>query len=329
MNASVEPQFTALAEQKHASPVSPWPRYLAVLLIVQLLLAIGIYAYQRNAQPHINAQPLLGINLDDADKLVISDASQQVVLQKSGAAWQLPELQQLPVDAAKLNSLLDKIKGTKLTWPITTTASSHERFEVADNKFQRRVQIIQGDKTLAEILLGTSPGFKKVHVRRAGEDAVYAVELSSFEFAVGNNDWLDKNLLAADGPTNIQGQDYVLQKEGDNWRFADAAETKLDASKVKTLVDALSGLLVQEPAASAPSGEAASLKITDTKGNWQYSFIKAGDEYFVKRNDRDSFFKMSQYEYDRVMGVKKENLLAPVAVENTPSQPAATPVPSP
>ena len=87
MNASVEPQFTALAEQKHASPASPWPRYLAVLLIVQLLLAIGIYAYQRNAQPHINAQPLLGINLDDADKLVISDASQQVVLQKSGAAW--------------------------------------------------------------------------------------------------------------------------------------------------------------------------------------------------------------------------------------------------
>ena len=320
MNASVEPQFAALNEQKITSPASPWPRYLAVLLIVQLLLAMGIYAYQRNAQPQIEAQPLLGFALEDADKLIISDANQQVTLQKNNGSWQLPELQQLPVDATKLNSLLDKIKGTKLTWPMTNTASSHERFEVADDKFQRRVQIIQGDKTQAEILLGSSPGFKKVHLRRAGEEPVYAVELSSFEFATSSKDWLDKNLLAAKEPTKIQGPDYVLQKEGDAWRFANEAENSVDTNKAKALVDAMANLMVQEPASSTPSGDTVSIKLSDTQGDWQYDFVKAGDDYFVKRSDRDSFFKISQYDYERIAGVGKSGLTAAAQAQTGSSE---------
>lgn len=312
MNVSIQPQFTPVSGEKASRPQNYWSRNLLLLLVVQVLLAIGIYAYQRNAQPQLDARALLDFNLDNVDKLVISDASNSATLAKSADAWQLAELHQLPVETQKLDGLLDKLNGTRLTWPVTTTESSHERFEVTDGKFQRRVGFFTGDKKLGEIFLGTSPGFKKVHLRRAGEKAVYAVELSSFEFSTTDKDWLETELLAAKQPRQIRGSDYQLQQEGDNWRFADDASAKVDNNKARALVDALSGFMVQEVAVGKPEGEAIRLEVNTAAGEWQYEFIKADDDYFVRRNDRDLFFKVSAYEFERIAQIKKADLLEPV-----------------
>ncbi|ACE85583.1 DUF4340 domain-containing protein [Cellvibrio japonicus] len=312
MNASIQPQSTPVYRENVITTKHGWSRQLLLLLVVQVLLVIGIYAYQHQAQPQLEAQALLDMNIDSVDKWVISDASNSVTLVKSANVWQLPELHQLPVEAQKLDSLLDKLKGTKLTWPVATTESSHERFEVAESKFQRRISLFAGDKKLGDIFFGTSPGFKKVHLRRAGEKAVYAVELSSFEFSTTDKDWLETELLAAKQPRQIRGSDYQLQQEGDNWRFADDASAKVDNNKARALVDALSGFMVQEVAVGKPEGEAIRLEVNTAAGEWQYEFIKAGDDYFVRRNDRDLFFKVSAYEFERIAQIKKADLLEPV-----------------
>ena len=192
MNQSVTIDLSKAQEQQlaSASPLNLWQKRLTILLIVQVLLVIGLLAYQQNSRVQVNAQPLLSVGIADIDRMVIQDASNKATLQKTGDQWQLPELQQLPVDKQKLDDILQKLDGTKLSWPVTTTASSHERFEVSDSKFQRHIELFQGDSKKAELWLGTSPGFKKIHLRRAGEEQVYAVELTSFEFASEAKDWL-------------------------------------------------------------------------------------------------------------------------------------------
>lgn len=40
----------------------------------------------------------------------------------------------------------------------------------------------------------------------------------------------------------------------------------------------------------------------------RYEFIKSDDKYYVKRSDNDLVFTLSQYEYDRIAGVRQTQL---------------------
>lgn len=308
MNASTYPH-TPLYSQQVARPQQAWVRNLLILLVIQFAITISIYSYQRTSQPQQDARSLLDFNLDTIDRLSISDATTTVTLTNVANSWQLPGFYQLPVDTQKLNGLLDKLKGTKLTWPVTTTESSHERFEVADNKFQRRVEFFAGDKKQGEILLGSSPGFKKVHVRRAGDKDVFAVELSGFEFATGNTDWLKKDALVAKQVREIHGTDFKLRKNGDHWQFIDDGAAKVNTSKANELAETFSSFLIDDVVTVKPETEPITLGLKVADGEWQYQFINTGEHYLVKRNDRDLYFKISSQYYESMALVKRSDLI--------------------
>lgn len=324
MNQSVTIDVTNAWEQTQslvsASPLKIWQRHLTILLVLQVLLMIGVFAYQQNSRLQVDSQPLLGIKTTDIDRVVIQEANNKVTLQKNGGEWQLPEQLQLPVDKQKLDDILQKLDSTKLTWPVTNTASSHERFEVTGTKFQRRVELFQGDTKKADLWLGSTPGFKKIHVRREGEDQVYAVELTAFEFATTSKDWLQKDLLAVKDVSLIKAADYEIQKTGDSWAFVAAnqgasAET-VNAAKATELANAFNGLQVQEVITQVPQGETKKAMVKSVTDEFEYEFIKAENNYFVKRNDRDIYFKLSQYEFERIANVNRSSFLASESVSN-------------
>lgn len=322
MNQSVTIDVSKAQEQlsASASPLKLWQRRLTILFIAQVLLILGVFAYQENSRVQVDAQPLLAIKPADIDRMVIQDASNKVTLQKTGSQWQLPELHQLPVDKQKLDEILQKLDGTKLTWPVTNTVSSHERFEVAGTKFQRRIELFQGDIKKADLWLGSTPGFKKIHLRREGEDQVYAVELTAFEFATASNDWLQSDLLAVKDVNSIKAADYELQKFGDAWNFVavnqGASGEKVSTSKATDLTSAFSNLQVQEVVTKVPQGETTKVSVKSVVGEFNYEFTKAGNDFFVKRSDRDLNFKLSQSEFERIANVKKASLLASEAASN-------------
>lgn len=329
MNQSVTIDVSKAQEQLSASgsPLKLWQRRLTILFVAQVLLILGVFAYQQNVRVQVDAQPLLAIKTADIDRVVIRDANNNVTLQKSGSQWQLPELHQLPVNQQKLDDILQKLDGTKLTWPVTTTTSSHERFEVTSNKFQRRIELFQGDAKKADLWLGSSPGFKKIHLRREGDDQVYAVELTAFEFATAANDWLQSDLLAVKDASSIEAADYELQKTGDTWSFVavdqGVSAEKVNASKATELANAFGNLQIQEVVTQVPQGETTKISAKSAAGEFHYEFTKAGSDYFVKRSDRDLYFKLSQSEFERIANVKKASLLAS---ESTSSNTAADPV---
>ncbi|PQJ49936.1 hypothetical protein BTO12_19200 [Vibrio splendidus] len=73
-----------------------------------------------------------------------------------------------------------------------------------------------------ELYVGTSPGFKRSHIRQEEDDDVYALEFSAYKASTKDSDWLDKSLLALPSVKRIKGENFELIKEDDtrNWSGA-------------------------------------------------------------------------------------------------------------
>ncbi|MCX2800777.1 DUF4340 domain-containing protein [Microbulbifer thermotolerans] len=284
--------------------------YLSGFLALQLILAAGLFWREQHQQSlQQQREALLAVTPGQLQRLEISAGDDTVSLKKEGDHWLLPELHNLPVDSEKLQSLLDKIADLKAGWPVATSAASHERFEVAEDKFQKRLRFYSGgEKPVAELYVGTSPGFRKVHVRAAGDDAIYAVTLNSYEMPAQANNWLDKQLLAAGDVERITGPDYRLEKREGKWQFAEG-EKKLDADKARQLAVALRSLRITKPADEVPEADPVRLQVTGSEGELEYEFMQADDRFFVRRGDREQLFELSRYDYERIADLRNEALV--------------------
>lgn len=156
------------------------------LLLVQLALIALLYW---SGRPQTGLESQLLLNALDVDRLLIRDADQSVLLARTTGGWVFPDENNAPADGPRIERLLDRVRGLQTGWPVATTVASHARFEVAADSYQRHVQLFSSDTQVAEFWVGTSPGFRKVHVRRSGDDAVYAVTLNSFELPTRLIDW--------------------------------------------------------------------------------------------------------------------------------------------
>ena len=177
-----------------------WIRWLAALLALQLALGIALHFSRTglSAAPSVGAQ-LLSAAPDSVDALTIEGAGgKKVELQKKSGTWQLPAESGFPADASKVRELLTHMAAVKTGTVVSNTRESQQRFKVADDIFERRVTLAAGGKTLAKLYLGDAPSPRQVHVRRDGDNAVYDVELGSWEFPADAADWEDKGVLHVD-----------------------------------------------------------------------------------------------------------------------------------
>lgn len=314
MNQSVfiPEQFT---EVKHSAPMGVWQKRLSILLAAQMVLIASLWGWQYSQQQPVKPQSLLTQDLSSLDKLTIADAQNSVTLQKTAGSWQLPNLQQLPADNTRIDELVKKLINAQLTLPVTTSPNSHPRFDVSADKFQRKITLFQGDKTVAEIFLGTSPSFKKVHVRKQGDNLVYAINMQAFDWDTSANAWLKKDLLALKDITAVSTSNYSLKKTADGWSLDGA--NNADKNKAEELTNSLAQLKVQEAAQTLPKGETHNLAITTASGQHQYTLVKAENQYWLKRDDNAAVFKISQADFERITQVSKTDLTAKPAAPTT------------
>ena len=296
--------------------------WLAALLVAQVALAALIFRESRTGDSEPVNEHLLAVASADIDRIVISGGDGEANLLRVDGAWVLPSLNKLPASSARVRELLAELAAIHTGWPVTRTRASHQRFEVADESSQRQVRLYAGDATVAEFYLGTSPGFRKVHLRRVAEDPVYAVELSVHDLPDRDGDWLDKTLLAVQDPARIDGPDYTLVQSGEG-RWAMEAETAqetattspVDDERARQLVSALAGLRVQSvaetPLDDAPDKTAAvTLGVATAAGHLEFRFMAADGQYFVQRSDRDTVFSLSQYDFERITEINRGELAA-------------------
>ena len=285
---------------------------LGGLFVLQIVFAAILFWYFDAGEEKLVSEALVATEKSNIDKLVVQSAEDKVTLALKDDRWSINDDEEIVATKSKVENALDKLTALKTNWPVATTTSSHNRFEVAQDKFQRKIELFSGEKLVGEFYLGTSPGFKKVHMRRAGDDEVYAQALNNYDFPVKASEWLDKSLLSAKDVKSIKREDYQITKVDDAWQWASATseQTKLNSEKASSLSDALSFMNILEVTDKAPdfsSDKVVNLEVEGEK-KWQYQFLEEDENYFVKRSDLMPVFKLSQYEYERIAKVSFDDL---------------------
>lgn len=258
---------------------------LGGVLLVQLIV-VGIILLL-NATGSQKPKSFLQFDQKEADRVVVSSGDESIELVRGSDGWKMSDGN--PVDGSKVDRVLEKLADVQPDWPVATSDSAAERFEVSRDKFQKQVSVYSGDKTLADVYLGTSPSFRKVHARHTRGGDIYSIEFSNHEAGTSTSSWLDRSLLHPQGPINSLEKvgDFALTKTDDGWIVNSGEE--LDESKVRSYIDRFESLNVFEISDKDVSDidTKEEFVITDDKGSYSlviYHLVTSDD--WVATSDR-------------------------------------------
>jgi len=222
---------------------------LSGVLVLQLVAATGLM-WQRNAAGEfaVPGSSLASFDPAAVTQMRIDDADQSITLTLTDGQWLMDNEFSTVADSDKVDTLLSSIQGLEPGLSIAGTEGSHAQLQVAADNYQRRVVLNSDTETVADLYLGTSPGFRKSHARQADNDAVYAVKLNTFDVPAEKDDWLDTSLLALNEPTQISADDTVLALTDDQWSLVEPQEKttthEVDSTAIDSLVNTLASLQV-------------------------------------------------------------------------------------
>jgi hypothetical protein len=222
---------------------------LAVLLVGQLLLALGLYRYE---QPQTSAtrQKLLSVKSADVDEIDIRAVdTDPLVLKKIDAVWRLPNYADALADAQRINRLLNQLTDLQRPWPVAGSEGAGKRFRVDEQNYEQRLELRKEGRPLATLLLGGSPGFNRIYARVSGEKKIYEIPFSSYQASAKPEDWIDRNLLKFElnEVAAITLPDCRLERNGDTLQLTSMPQGKQTREdRVGQLLDVLSNLSVQD-----------------------------------------------------------------------------------
>src|SRR5690606_15912738 len=116
--------------------------------------------------PGAKPGPLLAIDMAQVDGLELAGPDgESLQLSKAQQGWQLPALDGFPADSQRVERMLERLQDLQSGLPVASSGEAQMRFKVADENFERKVQLKSGDKTVATLFLGSSPGMRRIHAR--------------------------------------------------------------------------------------------------------------------------------------------------------------------
>ena len=127
---------------------------------------------------------------------ITDPAGRSIRLSGGPSGCVLPEADNYPCQKDKLTSFTDQLVNLSTASLVAETAGSHRRLKVADDEFDRMVEIQLADGAPRRIYLGLSPRPSSVHVRVENRDEVYLSSAISFSDASTRvTDWGGPGLL--------------------------------------------------------------------------------------------------------------------------------------
>jgi hypothetical protein len=277
---------------------------LSALLALQLAI-VAVLLLREPAVSGTEQETLLTFERNAVDEIRIGsteDGGAEVVVARNGDRWVLPDGH--PADADRVGEVLDRLSALRAGWPVATLAAASGRFQVAAEDHQRRVLLLAEGRPVVDVYLGTSPGFQRVHARRADAEAVFSVALSNFQVPVRADEWLDKALLQPGGylasVTRVGG--WRLERDDDGWLLDGAAANPVAAARLE---QRLVELRVTGIAAPPEPGlePAAVFEIVDPQGPYRLSVFAdaGGNDYRVASDRRDGYFRLAAYLADQLL----------------------------
>lgn len=300
---------------------------LGAIFVVQLLLVAG-FLYLDAAGSSAPAPSFLQLVPADVSRVVISGEGETVEMSKGESGWRLAG--DTPADGGKIDEVLDKLSDLSAPWPVATSESSRERFEVTPDSNQRHIQMLSGEETIGELFLGTSPGYRRVHARAADADEVYSIDFSTFEVPVGKDDWLDKDLLQALGEVTEVVRDgaWSLRKGEEGWLLGAVApaqnageQSAADPDAADSLIKRVADLRVTGFATDdAQLTQAGAYTVTDEAGSHRLVIFHDEDEdtYAVESDRIAGRFAVAAYIAEQVLVAEDELRPSPPREDDVP-----------
>lgn len=301
--------------------MNKWTYLLGGLLLAQLVAATAIKLGEHDYGAFQAQEKMLAFNPQQVDGLRISGDGEEVLLRKRDGRWLLPNSGDFPADQTAVGLLLQKLAGLEKGWPVATSGGAAKRFQTATDDFQRRLSLLSGDATLAELFMGSSPGFRKVHARPAGDEAVYAAPFEAWEASPKTDDWIDKSILKldADSIEVIELPNVVLERAGDAFKVKNlAANETAKETEIESLIRRLAGLTIQSVLGTEAKPEyrqdqpALEIKVMRKDAEpLSYLFSKPDKEsyYLLKRSDLKDYFTLSEISVKLLLGATRQELV--------------------
>ncbi len=234
---------------------------LTGLLMVQIVLILLLRSPFSDARTATEPRPLLpALEQITASRLEIDGKEgATITLLKEGENWTLEEPGGFPADGEKIDSLIEKLRQLVVRRPVISSGRYHEAFEIEQDANNGRVRVFgDGKEVAADVILGTAPNYRSIHLRQADAPEVFEVRgLAAYDVRAEAAFWADKQLVSV--PTgevvgltlsNAAGR-FELARTEDGWVASSPealAGAALDGDAVDTLLRAAASIRIDAPA---------------------------------------------------------------------------------
>lgn len=320
-------------------------QWLALLLGIQLLVALGLHFTGPDLAPGAARTPLLAFDRERVDRLRLEGPEEAVVtLEKGAEGWTVQELEGFPADATRVDQLLARLAELQGGIPAATSAAAQPRFRVSDQDFERRVGLFAGEQALGTLYLGSSPGMGQIHARAGDSEQIEVVELAAFDLPVQADDWIDRLLvrvpreqLAAietDGlrierVPETQGSDGGGGQPAPHWQATGLSDgEQLNQRAADTLADHFAELSIGSVLGREAKPEyglaqpALTLDVVRTSGeSLHYRIGKSAESqlYTLQVSSRPEYFRIPSYTAEQLLeAATRSALLAPEPAGDAP-----------
>lgn len=306
-------------------------KILAALLGLQVLAALGL---SWKASPF--SSPAAGGQLLDFDSAAVDSIfiyggeGESVELDKSNGGWQLPALDGFPADGQRIEQLLERLQQLETGSAIASSRDAQKRFKVSDDSYERKLVLKGGERELATLYLGTTPGMRRIHARSDSADAVYRVEFAASDLPLDHEGWQDNTVLQfpRDELTAIKVSGLQLEraKDGDDdvWHGEGLEEGELiNSSAVDELARLIANLRIGKvlnDGTGPASLEEPALELEITRDGETVSYRLGQsdeDEQFVlKVSSRPEYFHLPRFRAEALLESSSREALLQVAADD-------------
>jgi hypothetical protein len=228
-------------------------RTLWLLVAVALLLLAGTYlVLQRPGERNVTgASGDLLVQYDSAavDRMIISQPSGTVSLERDGGAWFVNGDRRFAADPALIATAIGRGKGIALKSLISSNPSKQSLFQVDSSG--ALVRVFERGEERAVFRIGKAgPSFTETYVRLESSNDVYLADgLFTYEFTRKPNEWRDHTILRIlpDAVTRIAfryGDTTVAIQRSDSVWFVDG--TRAQERPIRLFLAACAGLAADD-----------------------------------------------------------------------------------
>ena len=315
---------------------------LAGVLVVQIAVAVGVNLGRKDYRAFEPQGHLLSFDMKTVNRIQIDGSDNaEVVLNKQDDQWRLPALHDFPADQGNVKRLMERLAKLEKGLPVATSKGAAKRFKVDETSFERKLTLLQDDKPQASLYVGTSPAFRKVHVRLPGENDIRSVAFNTYEVGVKPEDWIDKAILThkVDDIKRVALPGFSIERQDKNLVVSGLAPDEETVSdEANRLLDRIAGLNIRavlgtaNPSDFAQEADVLRYALTLKSGESQdFIFSKRPDDdhYTLKASGRDEAFEVDKWVVDAIKEVTRDKLVrkkakAAESAEKPPKEQQAT-----